>query len=398
MSIATIKNSTPIQTLVNYFIVFTVFFPRGLFVFNQSYTIFTILTWTSVILIIFILFKDRKTIHNQIKKHSLAKQLLIASSFFVYTLINTILNKGNLSNGLQELIAYPIFFSYFLYSAKKDSKLLINNIINIVTFLLVLNLITMELFTSNHVHMLLTGHVQTISQICIIGILSIVYAMKKYNKSKLFSALSIITIFTNLFIADASSAQITAIALLFFLLLSRTKLYTLINLSPRLLIILCLLSNLFIPMLSIYNNTNNHNEIELLDFSGRSFVWKDTTNKILDNPITGYGVNGIEIDVFWNTWQKDIGSLFYTHNQLLQCLLDGGIISTILFYAMMYICIRSFTLLSRTSRYRYLFSSTFICYAMIMSVESPIIYPYIFIFLALLYTLPKEASKRTVIE
>ena len=66
---------------------------------------------------------------------------------------------------------------------------------------------------------------------------------------------------------------------------------------------------------------------ESIYLNGRTIIWDAAIPLIKQSPWRGYGVYGVNIELpsWWG------GSLNYTHNQLLQLMLDGGIVATVLF-------------------------------------------------------------------
>lgn len=55
-------------------------------------------------------------------------------------------------------------------------------------------------------------------------------------------------------------------------------------------------------------------------FNGRLFVWESASNLIRDSFLFGYGVENSVIATFWSS------GMSYAHNQVVQSLVDGGVV------------------------------------------------------------------------
>ena len=62
-----------------------------------------------------------------------------------------------------------------------------------------------------------------------------------------------------------------------------------------------------------------------IDFAARYYVYIDAASQIIAKPFIGYGIYGTLIHTFWMEWTNSSG-MNYAHNEVLQQLLDGGIL------------------------------------------------------------------------
>lgn len=381
--------NTLLTSLYYYLVLGAVFFPRGL---NNTYPAYKILfssvSWIAAILIyVQAICMIVQTIHR--KRHlAITKKDLfkIFGYFVVLTLITLLLNKED-STGLQQLFAYPAFMLFTLHTAFVNPKKLLNTTINVSLVALIMNLaLTHVFFAAGHTTFL--GHVQVFAQLGSLSIFAaILYHMLYKDKQTRSFIACLLALFTMLSV-DAISANLTAIFLtMVFITLKYLKLkpfqksskrYTLIGIITSLIVI-------------IISTTLNYS-FRILDFSGRGVVWRSTISSIKESPIYGYGIDGINIKVFWNERTNMTDKLTYTHNQVLQNLLDGGVVALILFWMMFITCIQSVERIKQ-ARYKCVFN-TFIIISLAISIfESPSLYCYIYIFLALCYSLPRTINK-----
>ena len=275
-----------------YYIFISFLFPRGYISLNNTYKIFsTMLIWSSVLLIlIYIGIKN-------IKKGGLNRKLIIEKNYiniifyFILVILITIIRRGELT-GLQQLIAYPSICIFTISFGKKNLKILLNCVNNIMLILFILNILMNKLFFIEQYHITFLGHVQMISQIGVLAVFTVMLYDILYNEKKIRKNIIIILVGITLIITDASLALMTAILLIVLFIVSKTRFNKVLLLDSKIYIVLGIIFSIVIVLISICNNVYNNNYISWLDFSGRSFVWKDALTKIFMNPLLGYGLYG----------------------------------------------------------------------------------------------------------
>lgn len=362
-----------------YFIVIAFLFPRGYGEYNSLYHLInTILVWTATICIwikYFVIIK---------KNTFLIKDNKSIFYYFIYILLITVVLRGFSINGLQKIICYPSIFLFVLYSMKENSKLLLSSICNVMLINLLLNYIVLRSFFATQFHMTFLGHVQLISQFELIAIVSsLLYSFlykKSYFKSFVIVLLSIITMFNT----DATTAGISLTVLIFMFLVYFVRMYHFLRFNSKLYVTLGFLLSCFIIYFSVRNNLVFNNATKILDFNGRSFVWISALESIKKSFIFGYGIEGTLLKVFWNIWTNPSG-FNYTHNQIIQNLLDGGLIGLFLYWKMVYKCIDNINKIDE-KKYKVILNSILVIFLLIMIVESVSLYCYFYIFLAIAFS------------
>ena len=128
-----------------------------------------------------------------------------------------------------------------------------------------------------------------------------------------------------------------------------------------------------------------------LTFSGRKFVWSNAILHIFEKPLLGFGIDGVLLTTFWTKWSGQ--GFNYAHNQILQNLIDGGVILCISFWLMMFIY-ASYIDRLEVKKYRVLSNSILSVLLFVMIFDSTTVYCYMFIFLSILVKLPQVVNER----
>jgi len=379
------KSGFSLSKLFNYFIIISFLFPRGYAEFNSTYkNVFTCCIWFSTLIIwvqfFLVYFKEFRK-----------KSILFIMSYFIITIIITLFMRGSDINGFQKLFAYPSIFLFMIFKMRENPKILLNILNNVMLVLFVLNQLVLRSFFSEQYHITFLGHVQMISQLGILSIFcAVVYWILYHNKKKRTILIVLLSLFTMLTV-DASSAVISAIILCILAILYKLKIYYFLTFNSKIYIIGGLFLSLLIISLSIINNSVYNNTVTFLDFSGRSFIWLDAVSKFKSSIFLGYGIEGVLLDVFWNQWTNPNG-FNYAHNQILQNLLDGGIIGFFAFWFMIFHCCENINNI-KSSKYRALINAILIAFSVVMIFESTSLYCYMFMCLAIIYVLPSVINK-----
>jgi O-antigen ligase len=124
-----------------------------------------------------------------------------------------------------------------------------------------------------------------------------------------------------------------------------------------------------------------------LTLNGRMFVWEEALRLLEDSWLHGFGVYGVKIRVFWHEWSGAAG-MNYAHNEMLQRLLDGGVL-LLGAYAVMLLSYARRTDRLRDSRIESVAKLLLLSFVAIMLTESVTEYYYFFIFLSILAYLPE---------
>lgn len=378
-----------------FFVLFAFLFPRGFSEYSEFYKLmYTFILWCSVLLI---LVKETKKILKKSKINNISTFFIVA--YFVFAIIDTIIVRKDLTSGLQQLFAVPVFCIFFVLNINTHARQILDTTISVFILFLSLNLIITPVvfktnlfitpsIVNNEFLLIFLGHVQLVSQYCLAAILvSFLYYVTYQDKKTKIKYLIIIALFTML-TTDADSAVYSAFIIIFSYIAYKLRFSWFINLQSNKYVIALFLLNLAV----IYLTAVNKNLIPSLDFNGRQFVWKSAIDTIVDHPILGYGVDGVLLYTFWSEW---LGRGFnYAHNQILQNMLDGGILLTILFWGMIssFICKIDKV---KSKIYRIIGNTSVIILLFLMIFDSTTLYMYMYITLILIYKIPNLYSEST---
>lgn len=375
-----------IRRIIIYFVIISFLLPRGYSEYNSIYRMIHVaLIWgsTFIIWIQFFTVYFRKKIFKHIEKEE-----IYILSYFVFLIIITLLLRGLAINGYQKLIAYPSIILFIIFNFKNNSKILLNCINNTILIIFFLN----QILLRDEYHITFLGHVQIIAQIGVFGIFCSLLYYKMYKEQKIKTIITILLVLYTMVITDASSSLLSAIILVVFGFLFIINKYKLLTANYKTYVILGGLISVIVVIVSVVNNIVYKNTVKFLDFSGRSFVWREALSKVSDSPIYGYGIEGVLIDVFWNKTNNSNG-FNYAHNQNIQNLLDGGIIAFVLFYLMLVGFLKNIKEIS-DFKYKALINSIWLCFTFIMIFESTTLYYYMYMYLAIIYSLPKVLNDK----
>lgn len=366
--------------VIYYFIIISFLFPRGYAEFDSTYkTIYTYAIWSSI-LIIWVQF------FLCYFKMVIKKDTIPIISYFIIIIIITFLIRGFSINGYQKLIAYPSICLFVICNLRNNPKMLLNVINNVVLILFISNQLVLRDFFSQQYHITFLGHVQMMSQIGTLAIFCALSFWMMYKEKKIRTVFIVILVLYTMMTTDASSSMITAIILCIFIFLYKIKKYSFLIYNHKIYIIGGIILNIIIVSLSVVNNLKYNNAIYFLDFSGRSFVWIDALSKFGNKVIFGYGIDGVLLNVFWNRWTNPEG-FNYAHNQILQNLLDGGLIGLILFTLMIFSFCKNIKNISNP-KYKALINIVIIIFSIIMIFESTSLYCYMYMCFSIIYVLP----------
>ena len=319
-------NITTKSELYIYAVIFAILCPRGPIELSSAYKyVFTLFTW-GIVALIWLRFFMRFPVN----KHTVNKEYLPAVLYFVFAIIISLAVKRSVSGGLQQLFAYPTFFLFRCEEMRRNSKTVIKAFAGILTVLLAMNFpLTLIIFRRVLYHITFLGHVQMISQfgvlaifIAVIGFMSDVLSRRK---ACLLAALT----FLNMMTTDASSAVLSAVIIVAVLIVYIFKLYNLFCFKSQIYVGIMVAFSFFIIVAACKSWLVGM--VPDYTFSGRSYIWREVFQRFSESPIYGYGIEGILIKPFW---VGPNGGFNYAHNQIMQNILDGGVILFTLFWAM----------------------------------------------------------------
>ena len=355
-----------------YLILFPILCPRGFLEVFPIYKLI-IVVWLAIALaIMFVEFIKQLAK----KKVRLDKNTIIILSFFLFMLLETLAIKGRIGEGLQKLFVTPALCLFMLLKLNTSSKKLIDTIGNILIFDFVLNLtifnpiIFQKMFNTAE-QICFLGHVQVCPQFGLLGIaIALLLSDGGYKrKSKLIILLSILTMLSSR--TDAS--RVVLLLLILSWILWKLKIRNLLaDIQPKVIFVVCTIVQAVAIFVVVYYQ---------IDFGARYFVYIDALQKLQSHYMTGYGVYGVLIHTFWMEWEGTAG-MNYAHNEVLQILLDGGILLLIM-YAFLFYQLFKHKKVIKDIFLRYWFNVVLIAFLAVGAVESVTEYNYFYIFVLL---------------
>lgn len=371
-----------LKDLLYYVILIPFLYPRGFNEYSFTYKlIFTVWMYTAIFLIT--LYFSCSVFKYRIRYKIYIMVMLI---YYTYFIIDTLIIQGNISTGLQKLFATPTLCIICAILLKSDAKRFIKTIANILIVILALDLFLFnsyffpQYFDAAYKHILFIGHVQTAAQIGVLGIF-IAFILKKFDKIGSKRALILFLLSISILVLSKTAASYLSLCILFFLILLSKMKFKKYNMNTKSILILYILSNIILFLYLQHNNWRF--SLFSFDLNGRGFIWKEVFDLLKSNYVFGYGAQGALITVFWSAWIGDGTGMNYAHNDILQLLLDGGIILVLIFFIFIYHCIKNVKNLDDVL-FKSIINIMLILYFLIMTFESTTNYFYIFIFLSII--------------
>lgn len=365
-----------------YLILFPYLYPRGFAELYDSYKAF-FTAWLYLAMVLALAYLFVRASRTQL---SLTIQRIAASSFFVSNIIVTAIVQGGFSEGLQTLFAWPVLCLWLTIAFSNNHTFILNAIHNIQILDLIMQLIIYMLGTfSSTIHLTYLGHVQLIGQVCLFSLLVGFLSLITRSVGKLKSIMLIVLSLIVCFIADADSAKLVLVLTIVAFMLKGAGLSSFFRRH-----LVFLLIGLFALSVVVIGLSTNRSDFLGVDWSlsGRNFIWDEALGLIRDSPLLGYGVMGVEMTLFWG------GVMNYAHNQLLQCMLDGGLIVTVLFIVMMISYAKLASNISHPD-IRYCFGCALIILMLLMIFDSVSWYPFVYMILSLISYYSQQDYKGT---
>ncbi len=362
-----------------YFLIIPFVYPKGFSEYFHIYkTFFTIWLYISIIIIYLICIVECIKFKKKIYNYTFLGSFIL---YFLVLFVITLFCRNTFTDTLQKIFVPPAlcFLCYKYFTSSPYRLIKITN--NVLSLLFFLNLTFFNpLFCRNYFapitnHLTFLGHVQTGAQLGMLLIILSYIEYKYFNKCRSKFIRQILLSFGTMLLSFTSASYISIILIVIFFIIYKFKLYDLLNINSIIYIIIYLLIN-FVMLFYIKNNVS---AFEIFGFSlnGRGFIWKEAMNTISNNFIYGYGSHGVLIKVFWSAWTGDGLGMNYMHNQILQVLLDGGMI---LFIPFIFLLCSSFNSVNKVKdrKNRYWLTCFFLVNLLVMTFESTMEYFYIF--------------------
>lgn len=330
-------------------------------------------------------------IYNVSRKKTVVHIALLSIILYHVTLlIITLIIQQGINEGIQKIFLAPALCILCVNQVKKNSYVFLNVLSNIliVNILLNVTIFNQWMFPDYFLvdkHIVFIGHVQVASQIGIIALFVGNALALKYNEKK-GKFLCILALVNMIYSDTVVSYLCVAIYLIGKLVVSKRKKARLVeHVTP------IFLAYLFfsILMLIITFKLKGFYIWKGIDISmnGRMFIWQDAFEKMKDHWIFGYGAYGVRLKVFWNAWSGNANGFNYAHNEILQLLLDGGIILALQYVIMIILALKNVGKV-QTNLLKRVICLLFGIFMTVALVESITEYYYYFAFLSIMACLP----------
>ena len=372
-----------------YLILIPFLYPRGFAEYVPLFKTFFDLWLLAAMALIVLLFVFQIVRQKITPRPCLFYVFLYYALFIVITL--TVL--GSVNEGVQKLFVAPVLclFSLICLECHKKSFLRCVSNILIVNFLLNLTIfhpIFFPAYFSESVHILFLGHVQVVAPLGILGIYIsyLLYRLDSENRGK--AILLLLLSLGNMLFSQTSASMITIVILtLGFLLAYVFKLRGFLCLHPYVYVFIYLgLNLLMIYYVQNFIEADVNTTTDATTLNGRVFIWNEAMTLIEKKPITGYGAYGVLLQMFWHATGDGMN---YAHNELLQKMMDGGVVLLVAFLLLLFAYVKPIQRLRQDRRFMAMTSLCLIAMLFIMIFESLTEYYYIFIFLSLLAHSPE---------
>ena len=367
--------------LVEWFILFAFLLPRGYIEYSQTYKLFSQLcTWAAVGLALAAVIIYAEKVFRRVSLSALAIAL-----YFVLTAVITLFSREIDGGGLQQLFAYPVLCLYVVFAMRTRPAHFLLTVDLLCLLLFGADLFVGRSFFAGILHMSFLGHVQMVAQLGIVSLYAAACYWMLYRRHRVLLLFQTVLTFYTLLTADADSAVLTAALLLLFGLFYLLRLYDFL-LLPSAFYLFCglLLSATVIYVTAVAPAIGAR--IGLSDLNGRRFIWEEALRLFRARPLFGYGIDGVKIRVFWSAY-TDPGGFNYAHAQLMQNLLDGGIVLTVAFWGMLYAFCRRMDHV-QAKRYRAATNAMLTVLMIVSAFDAFTIYCYGFLFFAMVTGTP----------
>lgn len=369
-----------VKSILFYLVVIGFLFPRG---FNDINPIYHVICSTCMWIAVFLTWMQLITyLLNKyyLLDYKVKKSYLLISGYFILAIFITIILRRNISSGLQQLFAAPSVCIFMILNLKEYPKKLLNVIANVLCIEFTINAIlaSVQTYINGIYHEIFLGHVQVVSQYGIISIFVGTLFGMLYNEKKIRNIYLILITAYVMFTTDVETAIASAVILIIALIVYKFKLSKILMIDSRVYVFMLV----FINAVVVYSLVKYQDLMYIVDVNGRSFVWQSAVEKIRLHPYLGYGIDGVQLSTFWSS------GFNYAHNQIVQNLLDGGIVLMISFWIMILTFVNDINNI-KIIRYRVLCNACLIALLFVMIVDSTTLYIYMYIILSIMFCVDK---------
>lgn len=322
--------------------------------------------------------------------------------FYIFLLVSTLLNHGDLVCYVKELISFLTTYFVIKFGLEKSPKKFINIFSTYLSLLLVLNTLSTiifypdAMFRDNNNPIFFMGGDNTSVRLYIIAVLF--SFMKKYikNKKMVMPVVSLLNLFVFSMIRDLGGGKICFI----ILLLCTGYLIYGVNIPRKIMRKIIMVNVLLFFILVIVNKMSLfkfiivdilHRNLSLTD---RTIIWDITIKKIMSKPVMGYGmIDGL---AFQSMLPYIIG--VNAHNTYLMILFDGGIVLFAIFIISMIIVQMKFDSVKH-DRWIYMIPLTLLTIMVRAQIEGwDVVWLFILLFLCYSYNKIEQLGKEEIDE
>lgn len=322
--------------------------------------------------------------------------------FYIFLLVSTLLNHGDLVSYVKELISFLTTYFVIKFGLEKSPKKFINIFSTYLSLLLVLNTLSTiifypdAMFRDNNNPIFFMGGDNTSVRLYIVAVLF--SFMKKYikNKKMVMPVASLLNLFVFSMVRDLGGGKICFI----ILLLCIGYLIYGANIPGKIMKKIIMVNALLFFILVIVNKMSLfkfiivdilHRNLSLTD---RTIIWDITIKKIMSKPVMGYGmIDGL-------TFQRMLPYIIgvNAHNTYLMILFDGGIVLFVIFIISMIVGQMKFDSVKH-DRWIYMIPLTLLTLMIRAQIEGwDVIWLFILLFLCYSYDKIEQLGKKEIDE
>lgn len=377
-----------LKSLLCYFIMIPFLHPRGFDEYSSLYKgLFTAWLYGSLAIIISLYIADFAKGEARYKK-----SMIYMLCYYVLSVVLTLAAQHGLGAGLQKMIAAPVLCLVCAYYLRHDAQIFLDCLCNLLIIVLGLTVVVFNSFFfgqyfRDEIHLMFIGHVQIAAQLGLLGIF-LTYLLKRIQGEWTLRIAALLTFSVGTMAMSLTSSSFLSLFVLVVGLayMKISKHGKLLAMNPNMFLVIYLLLNVMLFGMLALNNWQL--PFSFLSLNGRNFIWKEGIRLVSERKLFGYGVHGVLIKVFWSGWNANgRDGMNYAHNQMIQVLLDGGIVLFISFLMMLWSYIQP---LKKVEKSVGAFARIcLMAVIVVMVVESTFEYYYILLFLSLIAYLPE---------
>lgn len=375
------------KNIIWYFALVPFLFPKGFSEYFYGYKKFGVFILGIAIVIILTRELFIVSLSNWMIK--LYVPLVMILLYHITLLVITLAKQGTITEGLQKIFAVPVICLLLTEGGRRRLFNIIDVTCNILIVEFLLNLLVFNqwLFPTYFLvdrHITFIGHVQVSAEIGILGLL-IAYAELKYRVYKAKPIVLIILSFITMIYSRTVASYVSIILIVIFLLLENILLVKsfIVKHVKLITVIFIVLTVMWINIDNIPVFSRFHSSIVHYT-SGRTFIWDKGIELFREKPFWGYGAYGALIKPFWVQYTNGGIGFNYAHNTILQLLLDGGIVLTIIFIIMLFVYLYYVDKFINDCNTKYIIYVLFITFLFVGQFESITEYYYFYMFLSLI--------------